>query len=163
MAVAEIETGALLREVARLHIQAQRQSAECCGGTTLTQCTILTELGRGGPMTLIELARRIGYDKSWTSRAVESLVQEGLLAKVPSETDRRTVIISLSDAGERRYQELNVNLNEQAERVMSHLPAEERTQVQRSLHLLLAALQVEVSSNTSSAACNLNEQGDKSC
>src|SRR6266536_5489768 len=40
------EMGALLREVARLHVQLQRNCVAYCGGTTSTQCTVLTELGR---------------------------------------------------------------------------------------------------------------------
>ncbi len=103
-------TGALLREVARLHVQLQRTCvAECCGTTTM-QCTVLTELGRSGPMTLAELARRIGFDKSWTSRAVEHLVQEGLVEKVGSTQDRRTVRLSLSPPGEACLADLNHTL-----------------------------------------------------
>ena len=65
-------TGALLREVARLHVQLQRSCVAYCCDTTVTQCTVLTELGRGAPVTLAALSRLIGFDKSWTSRAVES-------------------------------------------------------------------------------------------
>ncbi len=35
--------GALLREVARLHAQMQREQLTCCQGTTSTQCLVLTE------------------------------------------------------------------------------------------------------------------------
>jgi MFS family permease len=70
----DASTGALLREVARLHAHLQRTSVACCAGTTVTQCTVLTELGRSGQVPLAELSRRIGFDKSWTSRAVEHLV-----------------------------------------------------------------------------------------
>jgi len=43
----------------------------------------ITELGRSGPVPLAELSRRIGFDKSWTSRAVGHLVQNGLVEKRP--------------------------------------------------------------------------------
>ncbi|GHO94887.1 hypothetical protein KSF_049350 [Reticulibacter mediterranei] len=49
-------TGALLREVARLHTQLQRSCVTQCSGTTVTQCTVLTELERRGEMTLAELS-----------------------------------------------------------------------------------------------------------
>jgi len=91
-----LTTGALLREVGRLHTHLQRASVACCAGTTVTQCTVLTELGRSGPIPLATLARRIGFDKSWTSRAVEHLVQDGLVEKVPSQTDHRMVRLSLT-------------------------------------------------------------------
>ncbi|HZU04287.1 MAG TPA: MarR family transcriptional regulator, partial [Ktedonobacteraceae bacterium] len=115
-------TGALLREVARLHVQLQRTCVTECSGTTTTQCTVLTELGRCGPVTLAGLSRRIGFDKSWTSRAVESLVQEGLVEKVASTQDRRTVHLSLSPAGETRLAALNQTLNALADQAFEYIP-----------------------------------------
>jgi DNA-binding MarR family transcriptional regulator len=137
-------TGTLLREVARLHTQLQRANVACCAGTTVTQCTVLTELGRSGPVPLAELGRRIGFDKSWTSRAVERLVQDGLVEKVPSQTDHRQVRLSLTTEGEQRVQDLNRTLNGLSEHVMERIPAQEHEGVERSLTLLLAALQAEV-------------------
>lgn len=139
-----VSTGALLREVARLHTHLQRVSVACCAGTTVTQCTVLTELGRSGPLPLAGLGRRIGFDKSWTSRAVEHLVEKGLIEKVPSETDRRMVRLSLSAEGESRLQDLNCTLNGLADQVMKRIPAAEHEGVQRALTLLLGALQDEV-------------------
>src|SRR5260370_41410150 len=92
-------TGALLREVARLHTHLQRENVACCDGTTVTQCTVLTALGRSGPVPLAELSRRIGFDKSWTSRAVEHLVQEGLIEQDADASDHRIVRVALSPAG----------------------------------------------------------------
>lgn len=137
-------TTSLLREVARLHMQAQREGAYCCSGTSTTQCTILTELGRHGPMTLAELGRRLDVDKGWVSRAVESMAQDGLLAKVPGETDRRTITISLTELGEERHQELDQVLNDHSERVMARIPAGEREGVYRALGLLRDALRAEL-------------------
>lgn len=136
----QVSTGALLREVARLHVALQRSCVAYCGGTTTTQCTVLTELGRSGPVTLAELSRRVGYDKSWVSRAVENLVQEGLVEKVPSAEDRRTVRLSLTHAGEARLAVLNLMLNELAEQAFEHIPAEQHASVRQGLELLQQAL-----------------------
>src|SRR5258708_40168078 len=136
-------TGALLREVARLHTHLQRENVACCDGTTVTQCSVLTALGRSGPVPLAELSRRIGFDKSWTSRAVEHLVQEGLIAKVPHASDHRMVRLSLSLAGEQRLAELNTTLNRFSKQMMEHIPVEAHVEVHRALGLLLAALQAE--------------------
>ena len=133
-------TGALLREVARLHTQLQRDCVAYCGGTTTTQCTVLTELGRSGPVTLAELSRRVGFDKSWISRAVENLAQEGLIEKVASTQDRRTVRLSLSPAGEARLADLNQTLNSLAERTFEHIATEQHTSVRSALEVLQQAL-----------------------
>jgi DNA-binding MarR family transcriptional regulator len=133
-------TGALLREVARLHVQLQRQCVAYCSGTTATQCTVLTELGRSGPVTLAALSRRIGFDKSWTSRAVESLVREGLVEKAASTRDRRTVRLSLSPAGETRLAALSQSLNALADQAFEYIPADQHATIHTSLELLQQAL-----------------------
>ncbi len=69
-------------------------------------------------MTLAELARRLGLDKGWISRAGETLAQEGLVTKQPGANDHRTISIALSHAGETRCQQLNETLHAHAERVM---------------------------------------------
>lgn len=140
MASSSPPTGALLREVARLHVQLQRNCVAYCGGTTTTQCTVLTELGRSGPITLAELSRRVGFDKSWTSRAVEHLAQDGLVEKIASPHDRRTIQISLSATGEKRLTDLNTTLNSLAEKTFEHIPVDQHELVRASLELLQHAL-----------------------
>jgi|SRR6266700_820771 len=133
-------TGALLREVARLYTQLQRTCVAYCGGTTTMQCTVLTELGRSGPMTLAALSRCIGFDKSWTSRAVENLVQEGLVEKVSNPQDRRTVQLSLAPAGEARLTDLSHTLHALADQAFEYIPAHQHETVRSSLELLQRAL-----------------------
>ena len=157
----QVTTGALLREVARLHNHLQRTNVACCAGTTVTQCTVLTELRRSGPVPLAELSRRIGFDKSWTSRAVAHLVQDGLVEKAPSQTDHRMVRISLSSVGEQRVRDLNRILNGLSERVLERVPTSEREGVQKALSLLLVALQAEVDQPSSPAdTCAELAEGD---
>jgi DNA-binding MarR family transcriptional regulator len=135
--------GVLLREVARLHVHSQREQVACCNGTTSTQCLILTEVARFGPMTLADLGRRTSLDKGWLSRAVEALVQEDLLTKMLGDTDRRTIRIALSPAGETRFQQLNETLTAHAQRVMARIPPAEQEQVAHALALLYQSLQAE--------------------
>jgi DNA-binding MarR family transcriptional regulator len=142
--MSSFSTEALLREVARLHTQLQRNAVARCCNTTYTQCSILTELGRTGPIPLAALSRRLGLDKSWASRAVEHLAQEGLVEKMPSPTDRRMVRLSLSKQGEQRLEELNQTLNGLSEQVMRHIPERDHANIQQGLSLLLSALQTEV-------------------
>jgi DNA-binding MarR family transcriptional regulator len=134
----------LLREVARLHLQLQRSCVASCGDTSATQCFILGEVFRSGPITQADLGRRLALDKSWTSRAVESLVREGLLVKESDTEDRRTVVISLSEAGKKRYEELDRSLNVQAAQVIGHIPEKQRPGIYESLRLLRDALRTEM-------------------
>ncbi|TMC85375.1 MAG: hypothetical protein E6J22_20155 [Chloroflexi bacterium] len=88
-------------------------------------------------------SQREQVDKGWLSRAVETLVQEGLLTKALGDADRRTIRIALSPAGQTRFQQLNETLNAHAERVMARIPPAEREQVAHTLAQLYQALQAE--------------------
>ncbi len=136
-------TGALLREVARLHVRAQREQVACCG-TTVAQCHVLTELGRRSPLAMTALVRRLGLDKGWISRAVAGLVDEGLLARARDGADGRAVVVGLTRAGEKRVRELNRTLDRQAARVLHHISRSDRAQVHRALDLVKRALRQEL-------------------
>lgn len=133
------ETASLLREVARLHVQAQREMVACCHGTTLTQCTILTAIGQDGKINLAEICRRTGREKSWTSRAVDSLVAKGLLQKESATTDKRNLLISFTSAGQDRLKELNQILNHHANQILNCVPVEDLACVRKALELLQSA------------------------
>ena len=147
--MANTPDSALLREVARLHLQLQRACVSACGDTGSTQCFILGEIYRSGPITLADLGRRLALDKSWISRAVESLVQEGFLEKESNSEDRRSVVISLSKAGKKRYEVLDRSLNGQIEQVMSHISEKQRPSIYESLRLLRDALRTEAENESS--------------
>lgn len=152
-------SGDMLREVARLYTRAQRVVADCCN-TTNTQCHILVELGRSGPMPMGELGTRLLLEKSWISRAVEGLAVNGLIAKVPNPADARSWIVELTPAGRRRVKELNTTLDGHAEQLLSGLAGRERQQVDRALLVLLKLLR-----NDASATCCLPtpERKEPSC
>jgi DNA-binding MarR family transcriptional regulator len=113
---------------------------------------VLTELSRSGPMTLVQLSRRIGLDKSWTSRAVEQFTQEGLVEKVPGGEDRRTVQNSLSSAGLARVQALDHTLNALADQALERIPAEHHAFIHQGLALLQQALSELTDEATGSGA-----------
>jgi DNA-binding MarR family transcriptional regulator len=133
---------ALLREVARLHVRAQRATLVCQGASG-TACTILTELGRAPAMTLAQLARRLRLDKGWTSRAVDQLVEGGLVAKAAG-GDRRTIALSLTRAGRAEHRRIENLLNAQVARVMGRVPVTERPAVRRALAALHEAYVAEL-------------------
>jgi DNA-binding MarR family transcriptional regulator len=143
---------ALLREVARLYLQLQRSCVATCGDTRSTQCFILGEVYRSGPITQADLGRRLGLDKSWMSRAVEALVQEGFLIKDSAPEDRRTVVISLSKTGRKRAETLDCALNEQAEQIIGRVPQRQRPGIYESLRLLRDALRAETDAETAGKA-----------
>lgn len=140
---------ALLREVSRLHVRAQRATL-ACEGASATACTILTELGRAPALTLAQLARRLRLDKGWTSRAVDQLVEDGLVAKDAGD-DRRTIALTLTRAGRAEHRRIERLLNEQVARVFDRVPAAQRSAVLRAIEALHAAYRAELAEDASPA------------
>lgn len=131
---------ALLREVTRRYARAQRVLADCCGGTTSTQCHLLVELGRSGPLPPVELGERLGLEKSWVSRAIDGLARQGVVRKVANPRDARSVLVELTSAGRARVDALESTLDAHASRLLAGLAPRDRAQVERSLEMLLHAL-----------------------
>ena len=141
---------ALLREVARLHVRAQRATL-ACDGASATACTILTELGRAPSLTLAQLARRLRLDKSWTSRAVDQLVDGGLVSKLAGDGDRRTIALSLTRSGRAEHRRIERLLNDQVDRIIGRVPAAQQATVSRALSLLHDAYLAELADDASAA------------
>lgn len=139
----EVSGATILREVARLHVRAQRATL-ACDGASVTACTILTELGLAPSMTLAQLARRLKLDKSWTSRAVDQLVGSGLVAKDAGDGDRRTIALSLTTAGRAEHRRIDGLLNDQVARVIGRVPVAQRPSVVQALSALHDAYVAEL-------------------
>jgi DNA-binding MarR family transcriptional regulator len=142
---------ALLREVARLHVRAQRATL-ACDGASATACTILTELGRAPSMTLAQLARRLRLDKSWTSRAVDQLVSDGLVAKANNDSDRRTIALSLTRAGRVEHRRIETLLNDQVARIVGRVTAAQQALLAPALEALHAAYLAELADEGADAS-----------
>ena len=136
----------LLREVARMYTRAQRVVADCCR-TTNTQCHLLTELSHSGPLSLSELGTRVSLEKSWVSRAVEAMVERGLVSKEPNPSDARSWLVTLTDEGVRTVDDLNQTLDAHAGQLLGSLNARERAGVENSLLLLMKALREDTAAN----------------
>lgn len=67
---------------------------------TLSQAEFLLLLDRLGPMIQIALARAAGVDKSTTAYILDNLQARGWIKRTVDEDDRRTLLISLTPAGQ---------------------------------------------------------------
>ena len=71
--------------------------AEC--GLSLSEARCLAAVGQFEPASVKDLARLANLDKANASRAADSLVARGLVAKAASATDGRGVALSLTREG----------------------------------------------------------------
>ena len=139
-----IQAGDLLRTTARLHSELQLRNFACCDVQSSTQCHILTTLGREGDQTLAALTRTLNLDKAWLSRNTDDLVTQRLLEKTPHPSDRRSLLLHLTPAGQQAYHALDAQLGAQSSRVLARLPAGQQAAALELLERLNAALQAEL-------------------
>jgi DNA-binding MarR family transcriptional regulator len=72
---------------------------------TATQRVALFEAVESEPVRLHDLADRLGVSDPTASRAVDALVEHGLVERVPDPADRRAVRISLTPHGRQMVEE----------------------------------------------------------
>ncbi len=132
-----------LRELVRVLVRRlgilEKSDFSCCG-ISLAQCHAVVEIGRRGKINLNDLAELLGVDKSTMSRTINNLVESGLAARDLDGGDRRYVVIQLTEAGERFYENTETGMEKYFQAVLSRIPEEKRGQILESLTLLTAAI-----------------------
>jgi DNA-binding MarR family transcriptional regulator len=96
---------------------------------TSTQRLTLFEVAVRGPVRLSELADRMGITAPTASRAVDALVDHGLLERRPDPDDRRAVRIDLTRPGRTQVEERRARAASALEPIVSALSAKDRAQL----------------------------------
>lgn len=118
----------------------KKNTGNCCNNDlTLTQCHALVEIGRAERIMLKELATILAIDISTTSRTVDSLVKKGYVQRITSVEDRRSVNISLTEAGTILFTEIESTMDQFFAEVFSNIPDEEKMNVLHCLDTILNA------------------------
>lgn len=132
-----------LRESTRILIRKlgllERSGATCCD-ITMTQCHVIVETGRREKISVNELAELLHLDKSTVSRTVEQLVNKEILTREPDASDRRYVVLRLTEQGRELFRSIEARMANYFSGILESIPAEKREQVIDSLHILSEAL-----------------------
>ena len=89
--------------------------------------------------TMNELARFLGLDKSSVTGLVDRAERRGLVARVPSTTDRRAVLVSLTDDGRSLISHAAAGFEADVSALLFCLPPRERDMLSRTVSRLLVA------------------------
>lgn len=90
--------------------------------------------------TMNELARLLGLDKSSVTGLVDRAERRGLVMRVPSETDRRAVLVSLTDDGRSLVSQAAVRFEADVSELLDRLSPPDRATLSRLISRLLVAL-----------------------
>jgi DNA-binding MarR family transcriptional regulator len=130
-AAAPTETAEILEALSLLTRELTRASGGPDDGPamTSTQRLALFEVAVRGAMRLSELAYRMGITAPTASRAVDGLVELGLLERRPDPDDRRAVRLDLTRPGRQRVEERTGRAAAALEPLVASLPARDRAQL----------------------------------
>ena len=139
----ELSSSKLFRENIRLlerKLGLLKKNTGCCyDDITFTQCHALVEIGRANEIMLKNLATILAIDISTTSRTVDGLVNKNYVERLPSSKDRRSVEISLTEAGEKLFHNIESTMDEYYDDLFSYVPSDEKMNVLHCLDVILDA------------------------
>jgi DNA-binding MarR family transcriptional regulator len=129
----------------RLSVLTNRISADIAAfyqqrfGLSVTEWRAMAILGRYPGVSGMDVTERTAMDKVAVSRAVNALIDRGLVNRVFDSNDRRRSILSLSDSGQAVYDEVAPLALKLESSLLGSLDADERATLWRLLDKLDAA------------------------
>jgi len=88
---------------------------------SLTEVRVLFEIANRDEVTASDMTRELGLDPGYLSRILSRLGQQGLVEKVPSETDGRRRLLSLTPEGEEAFALLDARSREEVAEMLDGL------------------------------------------
>lgn len=110
-------------------------------GLTGPQLVVLNELAHGGPRSVSALAAAVHLSQATVTGITDRLAQHGHVERTRSTTDRRKVVIVLTDQGRQTLADAPAPLQAQFTRAFGHLADWEQTQILSSLQRLVAMME----------------------
>jgi DNA-binding MarR family transcriptional regulator len=135
----KIEIRELLQQLVRDFSLLQKDGSDCCG-ITVTQSHIVYELSKTPNISLQTLAEKLLMDTGLLSRQINKLVELHFISRVPDPNDRRYVLLSLTDDGLLKAEEISNQMLEYLDNIFKYIQEDKHHQVLESLNLLLFAM-----------------------
>lgn len=107
---------------------------------SLPQMHTLEILGQHQPLRMKELAARMGITTGTLTVNVDRLEKMGLVARIPHETDRRSILVGLTEAGRDLYAEHHTHHLRLTQELRGALDDEETRQLENILAKLIQAI-----------------------
>src|ERR671925_443019 len=103
---------------------------------SLTDARIIYELAHRDAVTAADLGRELGLDAGYLSRMVSRLEQQGLLDRLPSESDGRQRLLRLTLAGEQAFALLDKRARDEVAEMLHNLSEEEQQRLLQSMQTI---------------------------
>ena len=124
-------------------------------GLTQPQFAVIDGIGHLGPMSMGELSEKMLVTGGNTTVVIDNLESAGLVRRRPSETDRRSTVVELTEAGQATFERVFPEHADYMARAFSALDAQE----QRTLGDLLRKLGLALAQHGVPQAGEAHETG----
>jgi DNA-binding MarR family transcriptional regulator len=135
----------LMHQLLRAHASSDRETCSCYGVTPL-QALVLVEISKKQPLGMQQLAQRMHLTVSTMSRVVEKLVDCGLVSRQEDANDRRAVLCTLSEAGEKTAQQLDACYVDFFEGIIANMSEEDLPGFLKGLRVVVKQMKGSISS-----------------
>jgi DNA-binding MarR family transcriptional regulator/GNAT superfamily N-acetyltransferase len=113
------------------------------GPYTLAESRVLHDIGEAGSVTPGEVAAVLQLDAGYLSRMVGRLQRDGLVARAPSARDRRSILLSLTDAGRAHLARLNARQVASVEALTGRLSPDDQARLTAALSVVQRLLDAD--------------------
>ncbi|HSV55461.1 MAG TPA: MarR family winged helix-turn-helix transcriptional regulator [Burkholderiaceae bacterium] len=107
-------------------------------GLPVGEARCLAAIGNFAPLSVNDLAAGANLNKGQASRAAQALVQRGLVSKEASVTDARGVVLTLTKAGNKLWNDVMATIARRNEEIFGCLSVAEQRQLGTMLDRLIA-------------------------
>lgn len=104
---------------------------------TPVRCAVIFELHENGPMRQIRLGEQLAMSPQQLAVLVDALVERDLLVRTPDPTDRRAVLVHLTDGGNQVARQIAESRTGIAHRLLDHIPESELVVLQDLIQRVL--------------------------
>jgi DNA-binding MarR family transcriptional regulator len=134
------EVGQMVQKLVRIFQLFERDQIKVHGFTS-SQCYAMLEILKFGSLTMNELSEKMNLDSSTMTRVIDKLVRDEFIHRDKDASDRRIVVVSLTDKGSKAAKELNSSVNEYYKKIIKNIPEGEVLDIVGSVAKLLKAFE----------------------
>lgn len=120
-------------------------------GLDLALADALTVLCQSGPMRMGELADALHITPASTTRAVSCLVEKGFAERVKDADDQRSIVVSATASGSRRYLKISDRVQSGLSQILSEFDEAERKQLANLLGRFVGSVETYVATEDAKA------------
>jgi DNA-binding MarR family transcriptional regulator len=134
------EVGQMIQRLSRVIQLFERDQIKIYGFTT-SQYNTLIEIHKAGNLTMNELSDKMNLNTSTMTRILDNLVRDKYISRDRDETDRRIVVVSLTENGTEIALKLSNSVNNYYKKIIENIPTGQVDDVLNSVNILQKAFE----------------------